>query len=114
MILTTPLALAFTVYHQLEGKYDIVSGALFYFNIFLLLILGSKVVLVTISCPFKVTWWAISFPLSAVTIPALIYCQHRSDTFHQLFAASLLVLVTFLVIYLLIMTIFKIITKTYA
>jgi len=114
MILTTPLALAFTVYHQLTGKYDMVTGALFYFNIFLLLVLGSKVVLVTVSCPFKVTWWAISFPLSAVTISALIYCQHKPDTFHQVFAISLLALITVLVIYLVAMTILKISMRTFA
>ncbi|MFC3562829.1 SLAC1 anion channel family protein [Pedobacter jamesrossensis] len=108
LILLAPMALAFTVYGQFKGVSDTILGALFYFNIFLLLVLGSKISMVLYSCPFKVSWWAVSFPLSAVTISTQIYAQHKPDWVHQLLAAVLLVLTTAVIIFLFFQTLYKI------
>lgn len=113
MILTAPMALAFTVYHQLSGQFDIISSVFFYFNLFLLLVLGSKISLILYSCPFKVTWWSISFPLSAVTICALTYVEFKTDQFHQLLAGGLLATVTGIIFVLLFLTILKIIKGSF-
>ncbi|QEM03746.1 C4-dicarboxylate ABC transporter [Mucilaginibacter rubeus] len=112
-ILTAPLALAFTVYHQLTMKLDITAGTLFYFNLFLALLLGSKIFLIPRACPFKISWWSVSFPLSALSITALTYVENKPDWAHQLFAAGMLLLATIVISYLSVMTMFRVATKTF-
>lgn len=114
LILTAPMALAFTVYHQLSGNFDILSSVFFYFNMFLLLVLGSKISLILYACPFKVSWWSVSFPLSAITICALTYAEFRTDWLHQVLAGSLLTLVTLIIFFLLFITIYRVIKGTFA
>lgn len=113
LILTAPLALAFTVYHELHPAFDIITGTLFYFNMFLLLLFGSKIIIIPISCPFKITWWAVSFPLSAVTISALTYAGFKADWVHQWFAGALLAVVTIVITYLFVQTIYKVLMGTF-
>ena len=70
LILTGPFALAFSGYSVLNGSQDMLSTVFFYFNIFLLCILISKIAHIPKACPFRATWWSVSFPLVAVTISA--------------------------------------------
>lgn len=114
MILTGPLALAFSVYQGLTGSIDLFSAVLFYFNIFLLLLFGSKIMLIPKACPFKVSWWSVSFPLTAVTVTSLIYAGAHTGWAHQLLAGILLALTTLVIIYLFIITVYQIITGTFS
>ncbi|AYL95388.1 SLAC1 anion channel family protein [Mucilaginibacter celer] len=114
MILTGPLALAFSVYHGLTGNLDLFSGVLFYFNLFLLVLFGSKIMLIPKVCPFKVSWWSVSFPLTAVTVTSLIYAGAHTGLVHQLLAGILLAVTTLVIIYIFIITVYQIITGTFS
>jgi tellurite resistance protein len=113
LILTGPLALAFIAYFGLTGNLDLFAAVLFYFNLFILFLLASKIVYIPIACPFRVTWWSVSFPMSAITVSSLIYARYHADWVHQLLAALLLAITTVIIIYLFIKTFHQIITGSY-
>jgi len=113
LILTGPFALAFSGYSALNGGQDMLSTVFFYFNIFLLCILISKIAHIPKACPFRATWWSVSFPLVAVTISALRYSEYRTDFPHTILAAMLLALSTAIIGYLLFRTLYSIITDTF-
>ena len=114
LILTGPFALAFTGYEGLTGQQDMIAAVFFYFNLFLLLLFGSKIFLLPKSCPFKATWWSVSFPLSAITIAAFHYSEHQTDLIHQLLAAFLLLVTSLVILYLLSQTLYRIWTGKFA
>ncbi|WP_159470404.1 SLAC1 anion channel family protein [Dyadobacter sp. 3J3] len=109
LILTGPLSLAFSCYERLTGTQDIAASVFFYFNIFLLLLLGSKIFLIPKTCPFQVSWWSVSFPLVAITIAAFHYAEHQPDLIHQGIAGILLVLSTLIITYLFAQTLYLIV-----
>jgi tellurite resistance protein len=114
LILIGPFALAFTGYEGLSGTQDILSGVFFYFDLFLLLMLGSKIAYLPVSCPFRMTWWAVSFPLTAITIAAFHYLGHKPDIIHQILAGSLLAFSTAVILYLLLQTVWRIVHGTFS
>ncbi|MBS1664587.1 MAG: SLAC1 anion channel family protein [Bacteroidetes bacterium] len=114
IILTGPMALAFTGYENLTGQQDMFASALFYFNMFLLLLMSSKLLLVPFTCPFRVTWWAVSFPLAATTITAFRYTQHKPGWPHEALSAILLIVTTLTIFYILGLTIYRIAKGTFA
>jgi tellurite resistance protein len=113
LILTGPFALAFNSYIGLSGTLDITAAVFLYFNLFLLLLLASKIILIPKSCPFRVSWWSVSFPLAATTIATLNYTKHTMAIGHQLVAGLLLAVTSFVIGYLLILTITKIVKGTF-
>ncbi|WP_345210542.1 SLAC1 anion channel family protein [Mucilaginibacter gynuensis] len=113
LILTGPFALAFSAYSNLHGSQDLVSTIFFYFNIFLLFILGSKIAHIPKACPFRATWWSVSFPLVAITISVFRYHDHRPDIPHTVFAALMLVGSTIVIGYLLCQTLYRIVTDSF-
>lgn len=104
LILTAPFSLAFSAYDALIGKQDMIMSVFFNFNIFLFIILVSKIMLMKI-CPFHVSWWSISFPLVAITISIFHYAEHQPTLIHQVFAGILLIASTLIIAYLFIQTI---------
>jgi tellurite resistance protein len=114
LILTGPFALAFLCYDGLFHHLDTLSAVLFYFNLFLFLLLVSKIIWIPQSCPFKVSWWSVSFPLTTITVSALTYARYKGDIIHQLLAAILLGVTTLVIGFLFIQTIYRIIKGTFA
>ncbi len=113
LILAAPMALAFNDYEGMIGGQDLTASVFFYFSLFLLLLFGSKLLLLPRSCPFQVSWWSVSFPLGAVTTAALRYAQMRPDAAHWTLAALLIAVTTFIVLYLLAQTIYQIGSRTF-
>jgi len=114
LVLASPLALAFTGYENLTGVQDLFATVLFYFNLFLLALLASKIMLLPKVCPFYVSWWSVSFPLSAVTIAAFLYAEHRPGIVHQVIAGLLLATTTAVIIFLGIQTLYRIFKGTFS
>jgi len=114
LILTGPCALAFTGYERLTGQIDMFSVILFYFNLFLLLLLVSKVLHLPKICPFYVSWWSVSFPLSAVTIATLHYTERQPDIVHQAISGLLLLFTSLVILFLLSQSIYRIWNGTFA
>jgi tellurite resistance protein len=110
LILIGPFALAFSVYQSLAEMPDIPASVFFYFDLFLLLIFGSKIFLLAACCPFRVTWWAVGFPLVAFTIAAFRYASQKHAVIFQIIPAVMLAVSTGVIAYLLVQTIYKIIT----
>lgn len=113
LILVAPFALAFNGYEGLSGRQDIVASAFLYFCLFLLVLFGSKIALLPRCCPFQVSWWSVSFPLSSVSVACLRYAQNQPDQLHWLLAAFLVGLTSLVILYLLIQTVYQICTGTY-
>ena len=111
LILAVPFALALSDYDALTGSADMMASILYYLTLFMLLIFGSKVFLLSKSCPFRVTWWAVSFPLAASTIATFRYAAHKHAIIFQIISASLLAVSTIVICYLLIQTFYRMLTK---
>ncbi|MDB5134564.1 MAG: C4-dicarboxylate transporter, partial [Mucilaginibacter sp.] len=107
LILVAPFALAFQGYGGLSGVQDIAASAFFYFSLFLLLLFGSKIALLPKSCPFRVSWWSVSFPLSTISGACLRYAQRQPDILHRMLAAVLLSVTTLVILYLMVQTIYQ-------
>jgi len=108
LILVATFALAFSDYEGLTGRQDIMAGVFFYFALFLLLLFGSKIFLLPKCCPFRVTWWSVSFPLAAITVAAFHYAEFSDGRFFKVLAGILLTISTFVILYLLIQTLTKV------
>ncbi|KAF0811348.1 Tellurite resistance protein TehA [Andreprevotia sp. IGB-42] len=73
LILVAPFAVGFLAYGNVMQRVDTFSGLLFYSGLFLFLTLAPRVFCKGI--PFASSWWAISFPLAALTSAALKYAM---------------------------------------
>ncbi|MBS1665372.1 MAG: SLAC1 anion channel family protein [Bacteroidetes bacterium] len=113
MILVAPFALAFNGYVGLIGGYDLAGSCFFYFTLFLLLLFGSKVVMLPRCCPFQVSWWSVSFPLGSVSIACLRYSLSRPDVVHRMLAVGMTLVTTAVILYLVIQTGYYILTRKY-
>jgi tellurite resistance protein len=111
LILIAPFALAFSGYDSLTGVQDLTGSIFYYFDLFLLLVLGSRIILIPACCPFRVTWWSVSFPLVAFTIASFRYASHRNSVIFQIIPAVMLAISTLTISYLLVITFYKIFTN---
>ena len=111
MIMVGPFALACSGYLSISGLHDITASIFFYFALFLLILFGSKILLLPKCCPFRVTWWAIGFPLVAITIASFRYGEQVSSSAFQLIPAILLTISTGTIIYLLQQTFYRLFTN---
>ncbi|HEV7321221.1 MAG TPA: SLAC1 anion channel family protein [Ensifer sp.] len=71
MVLVAPFAVGFLAYTNVTGSVDLFATVLFYFALFLMLVLSPMVFRSHV--PFSVAWWAISFPLAALSIAFFRY-----------------------------------------
>lgn len=71
MILVAPFAVGFLAYTSFFQRVDAFAGTLFYFGLFVFLALVVKVF--RRGVPFGAGWWALSFPIAALSNAALRY-----------------------------------------
>ncbi|AZC39442.1 SLAC1 anion channel family protein [Pseudomonas chlororaphis] len=71
MILVAPFAVGYSTYTTVTGSHDIFAVALYMLTLFMLAVLFGQMRHLATCCPFRVSWWAVSFPLAASTICAL-------------------------------------------
>lgn len=71
MVLVAPFAVGFLAYTNMTGNIDMVASTLFYFGLFMFLVLTPQVF--RRGVPFGIAWWAISFPMAALSIAAFKY-----------------------------------------
>jgi tellurite resistance protein len=65
LILVAPFAVGFSAYVTTIGRVDEFAKALYGLSLFILSVMLGRLRLLLQSCPFRVTWWAVSFPLAA-------------------------------------------------
>lgn len=73
MIMMAPFEVGFLGYTSFMGRVDTFAGMLFYFGLFLFLVLAPKVFRKDLN--FATGWWAIGFPIAALTGSALKYAN---------------------------------------
>ncbi|MFC6774928.1 SLAC1 anion channel family protein [Methylobacterium gregans] len=71
LILVAPFAVGFSAYVATTGAIDLFAESLFAVALFLLAVLLPKLARFGRACPFRVSWWGVSFPLAAAAVAAL-------------------------------------------
>ena len=71
LILAAPFAVGFSSYVATTGTVDMFAKSLFALTLFMLSVLIGRMRRLLVCCPFRVGWWAISFPLAASAIAGL-------------------------------------------
>ncbi len=102
MILIAPFEVGFLAYTHYFQRIDTFAAMLFYFGLFIFFSLVFKVFRRGI--PFAAGWWALSFPLAALSNAALRYAEHTGYLPISVFAIGLLALLSVLIAVLLLRT----------
>jgi tellurite resistance protein len=94
LILVAPFAVGFSAYVATTGTVDLFAEALFAVALFLLAVLLPKLARFGRSCPFRVSWWGVSFPLAAASVAALRVAMAQPGPAIDILALGLLTLAT--------------------
>jgi tellurite resistance protein len=105
LILVAPFCVGFSSYVVTAGKIDMFAESLYFLTLFVLAVLLGRLRMLRQCCPFRVTWWAVSFPLAASTIAALKFAAFDSNWFTMGVAGLLLAMTTVAIAGLLLRTI---------
>jgi tellurite resistance protein len=92
MVLIGPFAVGFLAYTAMTGAVDRFASMLFYFALFIFVVLAPKVFRRDV--PFAPAWWAIGFPLAALSNAALHYAAAHAGWPLQAIAIALLAFLT--------------------
>ncbi len=95
MILIAPFEVGFLAYTAFFQRVDTFAAMLFYFGVFIFFALVFKVFKRGI--PFAAGWWAVSFPLDALSNAALRYAAHVHYVPVTVFAIALLAFLSVLI-----------------
>jgi tellurite resistance protein len=89
MILVAPPAVAFTAWLRLTGEVGLFGHFLLSVAYVFALIVATQVPKFR-TMPFALSWWALSFPLAALTIASFGYAEAASSDPHRLIGVGLL------------------------
>lgn len=109
LILIAPFAVGFSTYVVSSGTVDLFAEALYVLTLFILAVLLGRLRSTVLCCPFKVSWWAISFPLAASAIAAIRFAAARPDWITDTIALVLLAFATISIATLLVRTLWGIV-----
>jgi len=98
LVLVAPFEVGFLAYVNMTGGIDMFASLLFYFGLFLFAVLAPRVFRRDV--PFGVPWWAVSFPMAALSIAALRYADHAGGPGTRAVALLLLAALTVTVLVL--------------
>lgn len=105
LIMVAPFAVGFSAYVTTVGQIDVFAQSLYMLMLFMLAVLFGRLRKLPSCCPFRVSWWAVSFPLAASANAALHYAAHAQHIAANIIAAVLLTIATIVIIGLLARTI---------
>ncbi len=108
MILVAPFAVGFIAYVNLVQKVDMFASLLFYFGLFLFTIISCRLLIKP--APFSQSWWAIGFPMAALSNAALTYSSAVGGIGLRFVAVLLLFLLTVSIAVLSIRTVYALAT----
>lgn len=83
---------------------DMFASALYVLTLFILVVLLRQLAHLPRCCPFRISWWAVSFPLAAAAVAALRYANTHPGVITDAIAITLLALATVTIIGLTIRT----------
>jgi tellurite resistance protein len=108
MIMLAPFAVGFSAYASTTGHVDDFATALYMLMLFMLAVLLGRLRNLPACSTFKVSWWAVSFPLSASATAAIRYASHSPNRYTDGIAIAVLVIATVVIAGLLIRTLWGI------
>ena len=104
IILVAPFAVGTSAYLATTGGADFFAQSLYAITLFLLVILAGRFRHIGRCCPFRVSWWAISFPLAASAVAAIRMASAYPSPLSVAFAFFLLLTATLVIVVLLWLT----------
>lgn len=103
MIMIAPFEVGFLGYTNFEQRIDPFASILYYFGLFLFIVLFFKVFKKSI--PFGASWWAVGFPMAALSNAALKYAMFVHSWLLIAISAVILALLSIVLVVLFIRTI---------
>ncbi|WP_158813436.1 SLAC1 anion channel family protein [Methylocapsa sp. S129] len=97
LILVAPFSVGYSTYEVATGQLDLFAQSLYMLTLFVLAVLLGQLRNLMMCCPFKVSWWAVSFPLAASSIAALRFAAAQPSLTTDAIAIALLALATFVI-----------------
>ena len=97
LILVAPFAVGYSTYTVTVGHTDVFAEALYMLTLFMLAVLLGQLRTLPLCCPFRVSWWAVSFPLAACSIAALRFAAVRPGIITDAIGLALLALASVVV-----------------
>ncbi len=94
LILVAPFSVGFSSYVVTVGRIDLFAQSLYFLMLFVLAVLLGRLRALGRCCPFRFSWWAVSFPLAACAIAALKFAAFDPNWFTVGTAWALLTLAT--------------------
>jgi tellurite resistance protein len=108
MILVAPFEVGFLAYTAFTHQVDMFAAMLFYFGLFVFVVVAFKVF--RLSVPFGASWWAIGFPMAALSNAALKYALMVQSGSLIAIALAILALLSVAILTLLVRTLHLLIT----
>jgi tellurite resistance protein len=106
LILVAPFAVGYSTYTVTTGQTDVFAEALYMLTLFILVALLGQLRTLASCCPFRVSWWAVSFPLAASSIAALRFAAFQPGLVTNSIAVALLALASVVITALFVRTVF--------
>ena len=94
LLLSAPFSVGFSTYMTTTGHIDLFAEGLVMVTVFMLAMVTGRLVALVKDNPFRLTWWAASFPLAAATLAALRYADHAQHLVASGVAVVLLTVTT--------------------
>lgn len=104
MIMLAPFSVGFSSYVSTTGRIDGFAQALYMLTLFVLAVLLGRLRHLRRCCPFRISWWAVSFPLASAATAALRYAGAAHNAVNDGIAIILLVFATLVIVGLLLRT----------
>lgn len=104
LILVAPTAVGVSSYVTVTGRVDLFAECLFLVSLFLLAVLVGRLRYILRACPFRVGWWAVSFPLAACAIAGIRLAAAWRTRWADELALALLAFATLTIAWLLVRT----------
>ena len=104
LILLAPFSVGVSTYAVAMQRIDMFAVSLFMIALFMLVVLLGRLRYLLRCCPFRVTWWAVSFPLASMSIAALRMADAFRGQAIDGLACAILVLATAVIGWLLVRT----------
>jgi tellurite resistance protein len=105
MIVLAPFAVGASTYVATSGQVDLFAQSLYALTLFMLAVLVGRLRYLGRCCPFRVSWWAVSFPLAAAAIAGLRVDMAFPGWTTDSVAVVLLAMATLTILWLLVRTV---------
>ncbi|WGE30890.1 SLAC1 anion channel family protein (plasmid) [Edwardsiella tarda] len=104
LILLAPFSVGFSSYVTTFGQVDTFADALYMLTLFMLCVLIGRIQNLPRTCPFRLSWWSVGFPLASSVGCALRYAAHHPSPLSQGIALLLLAGVSLLLLWMVVRT----------